>query len=93
MPDAPSRPGNQAWHLGASAAGVVAIATSVWAPPGLVGDLLVLVVAVCSLLFALDAGRRRGPLRWAAVAGALLAGLAMIVAAAVFLVALARALP
>jgi len=82
-----------AWHVGALAAGIVAIATSVWAPQGLIGDLLVLVVAVCALLFSLDASRRRGPLRGAAIAGALLAGLAMIVAAAVFLVALAKALP
>ena len=64
--------------MGALAAGIVAIATSVWAPQGLIGDLLVLVVAVCALLFSLDASRRRGPLRGAAIAGALLAGLAMI---------------
>ncbi|MEX8058618.1 hypothetical protein [Microbacterium sp. 16-032] len=86
----PSR--NHAWHLAALGAGVVAMATSVWAPPGLIGDLLVLVVSVCTLLFALDGSRRRGPLRALAIAGALPAGLAMIVAAAVFLVALARAL-
>jgi len=80
------------WHVGALAAGIVSIATAVWAPPGLVGDLLMLVVAVCALLFALDAARRPGVLRWAAVAGALLAGLAGIVAAGIFLVGLARAL-
>ncbi len=93
MSTGPADARNQAWHLGALIAGAASIATSVWAPPGLIGDLLVLVVAVCALLFALDGSRRRGPLRWFAVAGALLAGLALIVAAAVFLVALARALP
>ena len=93
MSDDPVGARSPAWHVGALAAGIVAIATSVWAPPGLIGDLLVLVVAVCALLFALDGSRRRGPLRWVAVAGALLAGLALIVAAAVFLVALAKALP
>ena len=93
MSDGSAGARTRAWHLAALGAGVVAIATSVLAPPGLIGDLLVLVVAVCALLFALDGSRRRGPLRGVAVAGALLAGLATIVAAAVFLVALAKALP
>lgn len=90
MTDDQGAAGEQVRHLAALGAGVVAMLTVVWAPSGAVGDLLMLVVAVAALLFALDAGRRHGPLRWAAIAGALLAGLVTIAAAGIAIVAVAR---
>lgn len=83
-------PAHQTRHLAALGAGVIALATAVWAPAGMVGDLLMVTVALCALLFALEASRRPGPLRWGAIVGALLAGLSAIVAAAILVVALAR---
>jgi len=85
-------PGHQVRHVIALVAGLAALAAVVWAPGGLVGDLVMLVVGVAALLFAGEAGSRPGPLRALAIAGALLAGLVTIAAAEVFLVALARAL-
>lgn len=87
MTDAPA---NQTRHLVALGAGVAALMTFIWAPEGMVGSLLMLAVAVCALLFASEASRRRGPLRAVAIAGALLAGLSTVVATAVTVVALAR---
>ncbi len=79
-------------HITALVAGIIAVSAVVWAPAGIVGDLVMLVVAVAALLFALEACRHAGPLRWAAFAGALLGGLVTIAAAGIFLVALARTL-
>ncbi|MFJ4038328.1 hypothetical protein ACIPVB_09585 [Microbacterium sp. NPDC090007] len=78
-------------HVVALLAGLAALASVAWAPAGLVGDLVTLVVGVAALLFAWEASARLGPLRAAAIAGALLAGLVTVAAAGVFLVALARA--
>ncbi|MDU0367577.1 hypothetical protein AB0O16_09260 [Microbacterium sp. NPDC089180] len=85
-------PGNHVRHVVALLAGVAAMASVVWAPVGLVGDLIMLVVGVAALLFAGEAGTRPGPLRALAIAGALLAGLVTVAAGGVFLVALANAL-
>ncbi|MFF7683806.1 hypothetical protein ACFZA2_13710 [Microbacterium sp. NPDC007973] len=85
-------PRNHVRHVVALLAGVAAMASVVWAPVGLVGDLIMLVVGVAALLFAGEAGTRPGPLRALAIAGALLAGLVTVAAGGVFLVALANAL-
>ncbi|MDQ1084619.1 MULTISPECIES: hypothetical protein [Microbacterium] len=79
-------------HLGALLAGTAAMAAVVLAPAGLVGDLAVLAAGVSALLFAWEAATRPGPLRWAAISGALLAGLVTVAAGGIFLVELARAL-
>ncbi len=81
---------HQTRHVIALLAGVAAMASVVWAPADLVGDLVMLVVGLAALLFAAEAGSRPGPLRAMAIAGALLAGLVTVAAAGVFLVALAR---
>ena len=70
--------------------GVLALSTTVWAPSGLLGGLVMLAVGVAALMFAAEAGSRPGPLRWAAIAGALLAGLVTIASGFLFLVALAQ---
>lgn len=85
-------PGNHVRHVLSLVAGLAAMASVVWAPAGLVGDLIMLVVGVIALLFAWEAATRPGPLRAVGVAGALLAGLVTIAAAGVFLVAFANAL-
>lgn len=85
-------PGNHVRHVLALLAGLAAMASVVWAPAGLVGDLIMLVVGVAALLFAWETGTRPGPLRPIAIGGALLAGLVTIAATGVFLVALANAL-
>lgn len=85
-------PGNHVRHVMGLLAGLAAMAGVVWAPTGLVGDLIMLVVGVTGLLFAWEAATRPGPLRAAAIAGALLAGLVTVAAAGVLLVALANAL-
>lgn len=85
-------PGHHTRHVLALLAGLAALASVVWAPAGLVGDLVMLVIGVAALLFAWEAASRPGPLRAAAIAGALLAGLVSIAAGGIFLVALARAL-
>lgn len=85
-------PGNHVRHVIALLAGLAALASVVWAPVGLVGDLIMLAVGVTALLFAWEAGTRPGPLRPIAIGGALLAGLVTIAAAGLFLVALAKAL-
>ncbi|WP_144833904.1 hypothetical protein [Microbacterium sp. BH-3-3-3] len=77
-------------HVLAFVAGVVALSTAVWAPAGLLGALVMLVVGVAALMFAWEAGTRPGPLRWAGIAGALLAGLVTVSSGFLFLVALAR---
>lgn len=87
MTDAPQ---NQARHLTALAAGAVAMATVVWAPTGVIGSLLMVAVAVSSLLFAVEASRRPGVLRWLAIVGGLLAGLSAITAAGILAVAFAN---
>lgn len=87
-----SPPGNHVRHAMALLAGLAAMASVVWAPTGLVGDLIMLVVGVTALLFAWEAATRPGPLRAVAFAGALLAGLVTVAAAGVFLVAVANAL-
>jgi len=83
-------PGTHPRHVLAFVAGVVALSTAVWAPAGLLGALVMLVVGVAALMFAWEAGTRPGPLRWAGIAGALLAGLVTVSSGFLFLVALAR---
>lgn len=83
-------PGTHPRHVLAFVAGVVALSTAVWAPADLLGALVMLVVGVAALMFAWEAGTRPGPLRWAGIAGALLAGLVTVSSGFLFLVALAR---
>lgn len=83
---------NQVRHVVALLAGLTAVASVVWAPAGLLGDLAMLAVGVAALLFAWGASSRPGPLRAVAIGGALLAGLVSVAAAGIFVVALARAL-
>ena len=70
MTSAAGSPGHQVRHVIALVAGLAALAAVVWAPGGLVGDLVMLVVGVAALLFAGEAGSRPGPLRALAIAGA-----------------------
>ena len=92
MTDTASPRNSQVLHSGALGAGLFAMGVFIFAPSGLIPQLLVLLVGVVAIIVGHRASRRPGSTRWVAILGLVIAYFQLIVAGAIMLVGAIRLL-